>query len=437
MFKHTLRLFGPLLVSFFGLISCAPDKPQSDHYVAPAPRIVKAGGSTDLKEWDRSALKDLDIQDSLDVRGGQPVGVDLVSRCRKGNVDILEATSVPGVSLIPLFQILPAEVVASDLKQQPVTCSLEITLKNAQGSKHIFNLSHAVIRDERRTKAFLLRNSEPVLNPRERISYKDIDGVKLRDSAHTIGQAGILCEDAKTKKIPFVNVADLVGFDLERMEIYPNRIQNVLEQKPLQICRVAIFKDNLIHSITPVFELLLRRPPLKVLASNLPYRTPTQAPAAIARLMQGGGLHTGEYNIINPSRVPRWVRVPKHALMTQISSPQPNQDAFSVLRPFLFISPKTGSTGPDEKAAWILTIPPQGSASVSADIRAPALTHCPMNAWINLLVDMPQAARLVEISDSGSPIGEIKFDLGPRLQISTHRPTPNQQNFKVTSFCGW
>lgn len=443
MFNSKLAFFCPAIVFISGLVSCAPDKTAKDVYIAPIPKITKGTQTIPLKEWDRSNVKELDLHDSIDVRGSGAETMEAVSRCRKGLHDIFASVRIPNPQQVSLFQILPFEIVVADLKRTSASCGVEISLRNEAGSKHVFNLSYATIKDERRPQAFLVRNSEAITSSRERIPANLINGIKLRDPHGQKGQAAVYCEDGKTKDLDFSGVADFSDFDFDRMEPYAGKSPQIFAQRPLQLCRAVILSGQNLQALTPVFELQLRRPPLVVHAIHLPNRTAKRQPEPRIEFIHGRKLQTGQYRITNPGQQIRWVKIAKTPRHVQISLVENVYLKGSVIRPYLRLSPLASAKNSirEERDMWVVQIPEGSFLDVIAEVTTPAPLNCVAGNNLRVMIDFPQLGEFEELSDSGLVLQPYSFELGPRFFLSNFHlegiSAPITQAIAATSLCNW
>lgn len=443
MFNTYLGYLCPLLVLTAGLISCAPDSKTKPIYVAPAPKILRANGSIELPNWDQSGRRELDIQDKIDVSAAHASKAQIATYCHSGGLTSQWRPEILNPGVIEIYQTLPGEVLATDLKRQRTNCNFTLTLFNSEGSKHIYPLAYVELTDQRVPRAFVQRDGAPLPALGERLQLAQLNGVKLRDSGGGKGHAGLICSDGRSPLIPFESVTDFSNFDYDHFETYPNRIRGIFESKPLQMCRAVVIEKNLITAMTPLFELQLPRPGLRIKTLQLPFRTISIQVEAVSALTQGRGLHAGDYQIENPSAVPRILRISRRPSLVQVSfvdSGRPGETK-SVIRPFMFLTP----LAPPhlitvEKDSVLVTIPAQQSMRLSADIKAPPLRACSLNAHV-LTVDMPQMATLEEITETGAVLNSVTFELGPRIQIGgpglQGMPNSVQGVINESSLCSW
>lgn len=423
MFNLFSRAFCPALVLISGLVSCAPDEKQKDKFVAPPPRIIRGGQAIELQTWDRDANKNLDIQDLVDASAAHPASIDVVSRCRHGQRDMDHKIQKSGAQ-ISVFQLLPAEILAGDLREKPVTCSFEMILRNGQGSKHIFNIAFAQIKDERDPTLIIGRVAQNPIRRRERLTLPTLEGLRVRADLLPQGQAHVLCQDFKTAEIQYQNTVQLGDLDFARLIVHPGKPANAGDVRPLQLCRAVVSEAGLPQAVSSIFELQLPRRPVEINAVSLPFRTPDSATPIARGFLGGQGAPVGDYRMTNVSAGTRWLKIPKGGLPARMTIAGDREVLGSILRPYVFLS-KPGGVLKEEQDHWLVAIPGNSSVPFSAGLQVPPIfsKHSPYEPsnTAAVIFDFP-SLEVTELSEYGSELGRIPLALGPRMFIVV-RPT--------------
>lgn len=438
MFYLSSRAIGPLLVLVFGLVSCAPDKEKKEVFLASPPEIIVRGGSQmDLKMWDQRNEKSLDLQDSLRVRGGN--SAEISTRCRKGDLNFNFATITTSPNELTFLQLLPTEILGTDFKVSPVHCSFDIVVKNGSGSRHIFNLKLAQIKDESDATAEVFRDGNRVELSRERLNLNKLAGLKLRAKENLKGEAAVYCEDVRIPAVPFNLVVDLADANFANAEVLPARDANALEARPLQLCRAAIRSSGLVKAITAPFYFQFPRSALSIEEA---FRKAAFREDYYDRLVrQGHSVVLRRDRLQNPSSVRRWVRIRKGPRSTDITVAYRNSNPpQTVNRPYIEMEfPTAGAK--DLGDSWVVPVEAKSNIELITRLRLRPYNNCFRafdSGWPAFIVHMPAVENLTELNHLDIPLGEVQMDFGAPI-IIIKPPTELNRNtpIRVGSVCNW
>lgn len=288
----TVRLSLSVLTA--GLVSCAKDEKARDVFRAPPP-VINNKGSQDLKTWDRRSDKSLDLQDSFDVSAGQPLKLQVTSRCRLDQRSYIEEFSLNPHAPIKIFQVLPTDLLTADLKNLKYDCGFELVLINGVGSRHIYQIPTVPILDEQRTGIKIERagHDEQV----ERISTRMLESLRARFDDQ--GEAEILCTDVKLTKLPFTRVIDLGSFDFSKPKLKADRPEFILQDRPLQACRILLRKNEALKQVSD--RILIQFPQNPLLVQQAPVENPSDSQKMI--FFKGAPLPVAQVLISNPDKM--------------------------------------------------------------------------------------------------------------------------------------
>lgn len=418
MFYLISRNFYPLLVLVSGLVSCAPDKDKKDDFRSSPPEIVyRAGSKLDLKTWDGIKDKSLDLQDAIRVSGGKVAQIS--SRCRKGDGDFGFTVSLTVPKEVHILQLLPREILGTNFRETAVYCAFDIVMKNEAGSRHIFNLNLATIKDEHGATAEIYRDGSPLDLNRERLTLPKLAGLKLRTQEPLRGEAAVYCEDARIPVFPFDVVTDFANANFAGAEVLPTRAANAIEARPLQLCRAAVLSDGLVQALTSPFHFQFPRAPLTVHPASLLFRQPAYNDGAYNQLSAGGPVTVGTHRLSNPSSARRWIRIKKGPRQADLN--------INYLLPLIITRPivhlnHNSPTVKDLGDAWLIPIEPKSELPLSTVLRFHSrFPNCKgvMNGHRSppFLVDFLAPDSFTEVNEDGVSLAEVRFDFGPRIYI--------------------
>ena len=239
-----------------GLISCADkDRVVRDDFNASAPVIVTEEGSQDLKVFESRSGKTLALQSAIDVSAARASKLRVSAHCRvKGRVatgvfDFQEPT------LVKIFQLIPAEFLTTDLEKEVTECQYELALFNQIGSKHIYAVGLATIKDSATHGVRLEKsaNSQPI-NHKNPILH---EGLRARFRNEGSARAQVVCKDVSFPDLPFEQLIELSNFDYGTIQTKPNAIS---APEPVQSCRIFVRQNSALIQISPVFMVYLPQP---------------------------------------------------------------------------------------------------------------------------------------------------------------------------------
>jgi hypothetical protein len=416
------------MVLVFGLMSCAKKEQavKKDSYRAPAPRINKGGQSIDLKGWDRTNQRTLDIQDSLDVRNSGATKVTITSRCRRGELDFTYTLTTPETEPIGLYKTLDRNLLSEDLNALPATCTFEIALTNGNGSRHIYSVPQSTLRDEQPSPVVFERDGNKLDQQRNRFVVGKLNGVIYRFS-NSGSHSRLLCQDAQDAIRGFAEVGRLEEHGFNSMIVKTGRSPEALQTKSIQLCRILITLNGADQAFSPLFEVQFARAALVLRAQaqfnrkgDMNYPEKLADPAAAA-LVEGRPWEAAQYVIENRMNIERLVRLPKEPLNVDISIVMMGAPPFPVhkiTRKFLFAEPN----GPaiDKGDHYLLRVPPNGSFQLSLIVRPPRPLGCGPSTVVErrMAIDFV-GLNLLEVNENGEGLWAFTDNLGPRAYIGS------------------
>ncbi len=454
MIKSNKLALCTVLVLTCGLVSCAKNKEdKKDVYLAPVPIILKGAQRISLVSWERAQQKDLDIQDGIDVRAAGATSVDVISRCRRGNGDVYRSMTLPGAQPIWLYQVLAAEILAHDLAQMPVSCSFELILRNTAGSKHIYNLGTAMIKDERVGNAALEMHGTIAPQMRQKFKFNALEGVKIRSNRKLAGQAQLLCGDGISPELTFDTVIEAGNFEFTKMQVYQNRTEHAFERTPLQLCRGVVLKDGVMQAMTSLFEFQFNYTSVNVRALVSIAHGGNPLLEQLQSAISGGSVFLSLYGVRNNSPTPRIVRMPKNNLNARVLGVQTDNQIHMVTRPFVTVALKDGQSlnvvdegpsfrivvGPGEEAAVAIGFKAAAPSQCLPNIRASPLRVTP-NPLKSLVIEPTQSLHLEELTEANQTLGRVTIDPEPRMFLGIRAVEATGLNLALrgeVSYCGW
>jgi hypothetical protein len=310
MFKSRFMSILSAGVLAAGLVSCSKEKKViEDVYQAPAPEIVQGSGRMDFQQWDARRQRTLSLTDTLDFSNSRPTDLTVSSKCKLGSEFIPFSKRFHAPESIPLFQILPEEVLGHDLKDG-VECSFEFRLFNRAGSQHIFSLAALnVSESSEKPPVWIGRDSQPDEPGRLRVFAQNLNELKLRYQNTQAAAVTILCGDFHVATLPFEQVLGVDHFDFRVPLLWPS----IKSTEPAEICRAVVFERGEIAALSPLFEVVMPHKSFQI-SINQAYADWTMLTPNILNDLnayngQSQPLTLATFEIQNQESVPRYIQI--------------------------------------------------------------------------------------------------------------------------------
>lgn len=282
-----------LAVLTAGLASCRPDKTTTDVYRAKPP-VIRIGGKTvEFADMKNDQSRDLDLQDTIDVREARPVEVRFQVSCRVADRNWDEVFDFKGDRPIALLEVIPQAMLALDFREVEAVCSYDIMMQNKVGSKHILSLNSVRVVETSEPKIeIVFADGAQELKPLV-VQSSNVDDLVARYAHVGYAAAKVQCTETQTPAIGFDSNRRLSEFDFSDPD------HELTPENRRQACRILVIQDGRRLATSRLFEF---RRPVKELLIDFKILRGTRDPAKsrLARLVVG-----------NPSGIIRKLRIPK------------------------------------------------------------------------------------------------------------------------------
>ena len=296
------------VVLLAGPISCSPENKSApaSPFHPPLPKIEQGHTTWDLHTWDERTIKELSPTDLLDVREARAARVEVQSVCQENGLSFSAKTKVNGDQPIPLFQVLPEELLLMDLGQKNIQCVIQVSLWNEARDRHNFDWHGHLIgapdanaRLERQGRAVDERELGDLLPSR-------MGDFRLRFQEEERSLAHLACSDFSLPLLEFNHSLVLDEFDASAVQLRPGRPAISTELHTRQNCRIFIERksDRRKLATSPRFVLNLSEPRLRF--SAMPIANENHL---LTALREGKKSPLVRIQIHNPSLSPRRVRL--------------------------------------------------------------------------------------------------------------------------------
>lgn len=316
MHKLFISLVSAGCVLFSGLVSCSKETTHTDTYHAKPPVIRSASGSYDLAAWDELKIKTIDAQDSFDFTESAPARVAITAQCRGGGEHSNGQSLFRGVSQVQIWQALPLDLLTAALNSESYECSFVISLINAAGSKHIYDVAQVSVVDLRPWPVEIAMNNGDPLPPG--LLSRRFPEVSLRYQNSATAAAKILCRNIETQPIPFERVIDFSHFNFKHVLPLPNNAPDILEIHPRQDCRAVILQSGSASAMSRLVTLQITPPPFQFVPLavpnrklNDPIKNEDEFVVRAHRVYAREPMLITRWRVENTSQVPRILRLPK------------------------------------------------------------------------------------------------------------------------------
>ena len=294
MLKSFIALTCPIFVLISGLVSCNQETKTADVYSVPAPSIRNSNGKISKADWEKDSARHLDLYDSFDFSEAHPDSVKVRTECRQGDKTYNRELRFSATDSIDVAQLLPDDLLSSDLHQVVTKCSFRLDLFNATGSDHVFEFPFCDLMDAEAGDVQVARGTE--------IEFSNRSTAEIR----------LFCQDFTSRPIPFHTKLDLAPIDFLNGADVKNE-KDFADRRPFQTCRARIKQDDKVN-LSNLFTLQVPATPVLVNVTKVD-ENPNTSAHTIGHLFPNGRpliLYSLEFS--NPSTTVRHLRVPRGPL---------------------------------------------------------------------------------------------------------------------------
>ncbi len=414
---------------------CTPEKTEFDYYNPPAPLVVRGTQAQEFRAWDQDSNRGLDFHDAFDMSAAGAVKLSAVTHCRRGGVSFGNEIGVPNPKRVPIFQLVPQELLLVDLHAIPVSCDFKLILSNGTGSRHIFVVATTSVSDNGRADVAISSDSI------------------ARYPSWEAGKAAGICNDMTTPELEFRQAIQVSYFDFESPIPREGRTRENILERAAQICRIGIFESGRLVAVSKKFEKVLSRVPVQV-------RVDMHAPTDVDR----GNVATYDYfpfingslqkelirfSIVNPDSIPRRIAIPKarftgnYEIFSNDSRTQPKPSRYLATRDWLYYSVHESEDVKVKDAGenWIVTLNgPNATVGISV-FSAPAHGRCWGTKLFGILISPSQPMAVSEVMEDGRLINSVSLNLQDKVVIGGGRDSSrahmNTAESIPNSYCEW
>jgi len=215
--------------------------------------------------------------------------------------------------VVPLFRLLPEELLYMDLSRHRPLCNFEIQLMNGVGSRHVFHISGLRLHDAHRATVKLVGAYDSVVKNKYVVGQEDDIVVRYENTRPVTAQ--LRCHEVKFKPLVFDKVLSLFHFEFQRPES-PTQA----DYSGVHACRLHIQGNEEIVAISEIFTVVVPRVPFWI-QTREPYGADyTGSLKTRAEEHLRAPLVLAEYRVTNPSPFSRRLRIGKNPRYVLVES---------------------------------------------------------------------------------------------------------------------